>query len=479
MLLLLMALLGLYIPNLGRSGLLGPDEPRYASIGRAMAHTHDFVTPKLDGQPWFEKPPLTYWLTALGHSIGLTDEWAARLPQALLSVAFLLFFFAVVWREFSWTTALSATLILATSAGWLAYSFAALTDLPMAVALNTAVLLTLEQKRDWRSWLIGICLGMAILAKGFVPVVLYAPVLLFGRWGRPGANHNRATVTLVVFAVGAPWFVLNLMRNGSAFWNDFFWKQHVERFFSPTIEHVQPFWFYFPVLLGGLFPWTPLAGLLFRSQTYRDLRIVSLAMWVLYGFVFFSLSRNKLPGYLLPLMPALAIVLAQGLEAHSVDRLGRRRHWLMGGWLAACAGLLILLPAAADLLPDALLSGLSRTSFKFASSGLIFLAAGLLALWLTRNGLFSAAVVCVALAAAGGVLYLKYSTLPALDRLVSVRAFWKGTGGTGICIDNVKRSWEYGLNYYAGHALPTCTGADPLPSRIVVRDGRLSLGASE
>ena len=109
-------LLLLYLLHLGGVGFLGPDEPRYASVGREMARSGDWITPRLDGQPWFEKPPLTYWLTAAGHLAGLPDEWAARLPEALISTAFLVFFYFTLAREFTPRMALAATAILATSA---------------------------------------------------------------------------------------------------------------------------------------------------------------------------------------------------------------------------------------------------------------------------------------------------------------------------------------------------------------------------
>ena len=98
---LLVPLILLYLLYLGRVGFIGPDEPRYASIGRAMAVSGDWVTPRLDGQPWFEKPPLLYWLTGIGKILPLPDEWAARLPVALVSLAFLIFFYRTLLREFS------------------------------------------------------------------------------------------------------------------------------------------------------------------------------------------------------------------------------------------------------------------------------------------------------------------------------------------------------------------------------------------
>src|SRR5712691_5114863 len=137
----------LYLTSLGGAGFLGPDEPRYASIGREMAQSGDWITPRLDGAAWFEKPPLLYWMTALGHLVHLPDEWAARLPVALVSLAFLLFFFRTLQRALSLGLAMAATAILATSAGWSAFSFVAVPDVPMSAALGAAMLIALFDTR--------------------------------------------------------------------------------------------------------------------------------------------------------------------------------------------------------------------------------------------------------------------------------------------------------------------------------------------
>jgi 4-amino-4-deoxy-L-arabinose transferase-like glycosyltransferase len=454
-------LLLLYLLHLGGVGFLGPDEPRYASIGREMARSGDWITPRLDGQPWFEKPPLTYWLTASGHLVGLPDEWAARLPEGLISVAFLMFFYFILAREFSPPMALASTAILATSAAWMAYSFAALTDLPMSAALGAAMLILLFDPR--RAALAGVLLGLSILGKGFVPVVLIAPLFLIARGKRPG----KLIVALGSAAIiAAPWFILCWMRNGNAFWDDFFWKQHVARFLTPNLEHVQPFWYYMPVLLAGLFPWTPLAALLAQRRLYSDRRVLLLAAWVLYGLIFFSIARNKLPGYLLPLFPALAIVLAAAVE----------RVRLKAWWLAACALLLVGLPTIAGILPDALLAGLSRSQIAFAPAGLIFLAVAAVVWWLAWRQKTEAVLLSVALAAGIGAVYLKYSTFPALDRTVSVRSFWQTHQNevSGGCVEGVSRTWQYGLNYYAGHQVPECA-AGTQRARITTRNRQLAV----
>jgi 4-amino-4-deoxy-L-arabinose transferase-like glycosyltransferase len=451
-------LLLLYLLHLGRVGFLGPDEPRYASIGREMARSGDWITPRLNGQPWFEKPPLTYWLTAAGNLAGLPDEWAARLPEALISAAFLIFFYVTLAREFTPRVALAATAILATSAAWLAYSFAALTDLPMSAALGAAMLIMLFDPR--RAVLAGALLGFSILGKGFVPGVLIAPLFLIAR--------GKRIVTLASAAIiAAPWFILCWLRNGNAFWDDFFWKQHVARFLTPSLEHVQPFWYYVPVLLAGLFPWIPLAGLLAQRRVYSDRRVILLAAWVLYGLIFFSVARNKLPGDLLPLFPAMAILLAVALETAPF------KAW----WLASCALLLVGLPTIAGILPDSLLAGLSGSHVAFAPGGLIFVGAAGLIWWLAWKQKTEAALLSVALAAGIGALYLKYSTFPELDRSVSVRSFWRARQSevSAGCVDGVSRARQYGLNYYAGHEVVECAVADSQRPHITTRDRQLAM----
>jgi 4-amino-4-deoxy-L-arabinose transferase-like glycosyltransferase len=470
---LLVPVLVVYLSSLGRVGFLGPDEPRYASIGREMAHSGDWVTPRLDGSPWFEKPPLLYWMTGAAHKLHLPfesmDEWAARLPLALISLAFLWFFYRTLAREFSPRVALAATGILATSAGWAAYSFASVTDLPMSAALGVVTLIGLfgpsaipsraRQTVVLGIWA-GVFLGLAVLAKGFVPLVLIAPVLLVAR-------RMRIAMIATCAVIAAPWYILCEVRNGPVFWNEFFWKHHVERFLHPTLDHPQPFWYYLPVLLAGLFPWTPLAGLLLRPKTYKDDRVRFLVLWLLCGLAFFSAAQNKLPGYVLPLLPVLAIVLAVALDKTPAA----------GYWIGACALLLIATPAIAALLPDALLSGVTSAHFSFArlARGWPFILAAGGIFWLAWLGKREQAVLAAALATLVALAYFKIAVLPVLDQRYSVRGFWRENSAqidNTACVKDVRRDWVYGLNYYAGRALPECSGTAP---KIVVQNGQLTV----
>ncbi len=439
----------MYLFNLGAVGFLAPDEPRYASIGREMAASHDFITPRLDQKPWFEKPPLLYWMVALGRVTHLPDEWSARLLVVFTSLIFLAFFYSVLAQEFSERVAFTATAILSTSAGWIAYSSVAVNDLPMTAAFSAAMLIALFQTRRESGYAAGALLGLAILAKAFVPLVLFVPVFLIAR-------RTRWTMILGCMVVAAPWHLLAWARNGGAFWQDYLWKQQVLRFFSPSLAHVQPFWYYLPVLLAGLFPWTPLAGLLIRRKTFEDVRVRFLVAWLLFALVFFSAARNKLPGYVLPLLPPLAIVFALG-----IDHAGQAKKF----WIASAALPLILLPAIIPALPDALLSGIRNTPVHWTAiaAGLPFAIFALAAWFLARRESTSLAVAVIFAGATAGLIYVKVKAFPILDDRVSVRVFFRQHASemAGACIeDGVRREWRYGLNYYAGREIPDCTSAD-------------------
>ena len=300
----------LYFYGLSTAGLLGPDEPRYASIGREMARSGDWVTPRLWGEAWFEKPPLLYWMTGAAFRLGVGEDLAPRLPVALLSVVFLIFFQRILRREFGGEASWTAILILGSSAAWLACSFIGVTDLPMSAAFSAAMLLSLDWlqsgSRRHLPWAAAL-LGVAVLAKGLVPLVLSVPLLWCGR--RRWRDLLRLSVWGTFLIVAAPWYLLCYLRNGSVFLWTFFWEQHFERFTSTSLAHGQPWWFYLPVLAASVMPWTPALPLLFRKALYGDTRRRFLLLWLVFGLIFFSLAKNKLPGYLLPLMPPAAALM--------------------------------------------------------------------------------------------------------------------------------------------------------------------------
>jgi 4-amino-4-deoxy-L-arabinose transferase-like glycosyltransferase len=446
------ALFFLYLFGLTRAGLLGPDEPRYAAIGRAMADSGDWITPRLWGNPWFEKPALLYWMTAAGFKAGLGPDLAPRLPVALLSVGFLVYFFVALRREFGAATAFYATTILATSVGWLAYSHVAITDLPMSAAFAAAMLVILNGPLRGAvslapALIAGALLGVAVLAKGLVPLALFLPAVWFLRDRR----RDLLWLLTAMAVVAVPWYAFVTLRNGAPFLEDFFWKHHFERFATAALQHEQPFWFYVPVLAAGLFPWSPLLLLLFQRRIYKNRPAVFLLAWFSWGFIFFSISRNKLPGYLLPLLPAVAALAGIALAE------ARAGAVKISCALAASAALLWFVPAIPPFLPQALLSGASHASIRVPLGWIVpALLATLLAALLEAVGRRSWAMAMIAMLMTISVGAFVWRVYPELDRVISSRDMWVASAKSMTCVPDPNRSRRYGLYYYAGGTLPDC-----------------------
>ncbi len=458
----------LYFSGLSAAGMLGPDEPRYASIGREMARSGDWITPRLWGQPWFEKPALLYWMTGTAFRLGFGEDLAPRVPVALVSVAFLVFFQCILSREFGARAAWIATLILGTSAAWVGCSFIGTTDLPMAAAFSAAMLLSLNwiaTGRRGRLPIAAALLGVAVLAKGLVPLVLALPLAWYGR--RRWRDLLRPSVAGVFLIVALPWYLLCYLRNGTAFLRAFFWEQHFERFVSGSLAHPQPVWFYIPVLAAALMPWTPALVLLARRALYRDIRCLFLIIWALFVIFFFSFSRNKLPGYLLPLTPAAAALVGIAFAE------SKRATDHPAGVLPAVALCLISIPAALPLLPQALAAGISRAGLPaFNWTWLLPVALALGIYWLESRGRQTAALSAMAVTVTAGLTLMKLAALPAIDRTYSARPLWREIAAQRehVCIESMHRSWHYGLNYYSVTPLPDCRQS-PLPWRVVQANG--------
>lgn len=464
----------LYLNGLTAMGLVGPDEPRYAAIGQAMAQSGDWVTPTLWGHPWFEKPPLLYWLTATGNLAALGPDLAPRLPVALLSLAFLALFWSRLRAEWNSLVATRATLFCATSAGWLAYSRVGVTDIPMSVFFSAAVLSSLawvaEGKRN-RLWIPAACLGIAALGKALVPLALFLPVLavgtLHGGWRRLAAWLRPAP--LAAFTLTAlPWYALCTARNGGEFLRVLFVEQQFNRLHSAALQHVQPWWFYLPVLLLLLFPWFPLLGTLPSGLRHfrKDARVQALAGVVVFGMLLFSAALNKLPGYVLPLVPALCVLMALATAITKESGTGDTEKTGLSFYLVAVSALIGLFPAMTDVVPVALGHGFHAASIPWGSAALavVLAAAAGVAVFraLAHRGLFA-----IALLAAIGYLWFEAAALPSLDRSASARPLWLSShpacGPRGA-----SRNLLYGLYYYSGKQVADC-GVLDLDAKPVVR----------
>jgi 4-amino-4-deoxy-L-arabinose transferase-like glycosyltransferase len=301
----------------------------------------------------------------------------------------------------------------------------------------------------------GALLGLAALAKGLVPVALAIPAMWIGRrrW------RDLWRPALAFAAVALPWNLVCYWMNGRAFVVELYWRHHVERLISDSIQHVQSWWFFIPVLLAGMFPWTPMIGLLVGRKLLADMRLRLFAAWAAFGFLFFSIATNKLPGYILPLMPAIFALIGVRLAAAET----RTR------WLPAVGILLGLIPVVGAMLPKALAEGISTVRpadlpWRFAALGI---ALSIALAWALAKGWKQSVMSTLAALSVAGVVYLKATTLPALEREASARPVWRAIekDKDQVCLEEVDRQTAYGLHYYSLAGLPDCIES-PRPIRI-------------
>ena len=468
-----------YFANLSAVGFIGPDEPRYAWIARDMTQTGDWVTPRLYGKPWFEKPPLYYWGAAISFKLFGVNEAAARLPSALTALLGTLAIAWLGWRVYGAETARWLLLLLPTTAGMVGFSHAAATDMPFAGMLTIALVFaacligaipypasnSFVSSRLFIAFCFGLFLGLAILAKGPAGIVLAGGAVLFWsaftkRW-RDGFRclHPVAIAGFCVTAL--PWYVLCAERN-PAFFRVFIIEHNFKRYLTPEFQHVQPFWFYVPVLLVCFVPWVfwlvwttwdGLRNLLFSLP--KSPLVILLASWSSFCFVFFSISKSKLPGYILPAVPPLGIVLA-----YRFVRAPRNPKWV-GVFLAVFGCALV---AATEVIRQVhAQESLGNVQKIMLLTGVaVLLALVAFSNWLLAAGYFTwkyAAVresfryFAIVLILVGLVVWPKFMS-PYEHGAISPQIVAEGIQKRGIPVSrvfvwrNASRTWRYGASFY-------------------------------
>lgn len=346
---LLLVFLAVWFYALGARTLVPADEGRYAEVAREMAATGDWITPRLNGIKYFEKPPLQTWATALTFRAFGLGEWQARLWTGLSGLFGVALTAYAGGRLFGRRVGWHAGLVLASSFMWAGLGHFNALDMGLAAMMTLALCgLLLAQRhgagpRERRNWMLAAWAGMAlaVLSKGLIGIVLPVAalalhVLITRDWGIWKRLHAGAGL-LLFFAITAPWFILVSLKNPE-FPQFFFIHEHIARFTS-NIHRREGAWHYFiPILLVGAIPWVGMlpqsawrardsAGPGFRAKTM-------LLVWAGFIFFFFSISGSKLTSYILPVFPALALLIACQLERVSPNA------------LAFSAGLIALIGAA-------------------------------------------------------------------------------------------------------------------------------------
>ena len=326
-LLILTAVLGVpFFQFLGRLPLIDPDEGRYAEIPREMLERGDLITPTLNYVKYFEKPPLLYWINAASIRLFGPSEFAARLPSALCGLLTVLATYLITRKLYDRRTALFSAIILGTSAGFVMQSRIILTDMLLTFCLTAALgaFIVAAQREGRRGgalpwYLFYLFCALAVLAKGLIGIVFPGGIciiylLVTGKWRVTLPRMRIVTGLLLFLGVTVPWFVAVSLQNPE-FARFFFIHEHFERFTSTVHGRSQPIWFFLPVLLGTMLPWSFLIpGALVRAWSNRRHENgppgLYLLIWIAVIFLFFSKSGSKLVPYILPIFPPLAILIA-------------------------------------------------------------------------------------------------------------------------------------------------------------------------
>ncbi len=482
----------LFFYGLGQFGLIGADEPRYAQVARQMLDRHDWITPTLGGRAWLEKPPLYYWQARLAYSVLGVSDVAARVPAALdatlLVIAIYLFF-----RKFRRGVEVDAALITASSAGVIGYARAASMDMALTAAFAVAML-------AWWAWresgeriylaLFYVCMALGMLAKGPVAPFLAAGVIVVFALAVRDLRVVTKTLWLpgILLSCGLalPWYIAVQIRNPQ-FFREFILEHNLARFSSNLYHHPEPFWYYAPVTLLSLMPWTVFVIAAFvepirawwaeRKSVFTDpdfdLRFNLFACcWLIVPIAFFSISQSKLPGYILPVVPAGGILLANYLRRHLADE----NEEPVSKWMALLHALL----AAAPIVPALLVAYLVEEHRlpagrpMLATLAVAFILAAAIAVTLASclhlRMLRFVTLIPVVLSVAA---VLKTGTAP-LDQTFSARPLAVElasveTHTLPVAVCGVRRELEYGLAFYRNQTIARYeTGEVPSGEHLLV-----------
>ncbi|WP_035382931.1 glycosyltransferase family 39 protein [Ferriphaselus sp. R-1] len=410
-LLILVAAL-IWFSNLEYRLLAKPDEGRYAEIPREMVASGDWVTPRLNDLKYFEKPPLQYWATAVAYEVFGEHQWTSRLWAALTGFLGLWLTWFTGARLFGRTAASYATVLLGSSLLYVGMAHINTLDMGVTFFVTLGLFAMMLAQRDplnvpqRRGWMLlaWAAMALAVLSKGLMGIILPGTALLIyigiqREWVLFKRLHLVSGV-LLFFAICAPWFYL-VMKANPEFFQRFFIYEHYTRFTTKDLGRYQPWYYFVPILLLGLMPWTLLMfDTLLRvwRNGARAVREFSperfLLVWIVFVYVFFSASGSKLPSYLLPMFPPLALLMGQRLALIEPQRLFRLLLPML-----ALAGLAVsfapMMPKLADY-PEQMVLYTAYARW-LEGAALIWLATLLLgSLWL-RGGRKFGAVLAIAL----------------------------------------------------------------------------------
>jgi 4-amino-4-deoxy-L-arabinose transferase-like glycosyltransferase len=337
-LLLICFVFGLFFFRLGGVGLFEPDEGRYSELAREMIDSGDYVVPRLNGVLYFEKPPLVYWATALCFRLFGYNEFAARFPVAFFGALGVVVTFFLAARMYGRKCAFYSSLVLLTGIEYFFVGRILILDMPLAFFITLCFAsfyfyLYSGKNRGLSLMTLYASFALGLLTKGLIALVLPAGIffvflVLSGNFKRFLLDKRHIAGAFLFLLISVPWFWLIISREPS-FFNFFFIREHFVRFLTKTHGRSKPMYYFLLILLVGFIPWISYLPFALRKYfSFRNLKekkeqgFLFLVLWASGIFVFFSLSGSKLPAYIVPLYPALAIMVGRIMADASFNRSG-------------------------------------------------------------------------------------------------------------------------------------------------------------
>ncbi len=491
-LLLLLGFGALYFFRLGSYPLSNPDEGRYAEIPREMLATGDWITPRLTGVNYFEKPPLVYWATAVMEKTFGYNEWSVRAVPVLFALWGVLLTYAAGRPLHGREAGLLAAIVLGTSLLWFAIGHIPLLDMAVSVLMAQALFAFLLGVREPEGatrrrffYLLYASMALATLAKGLIGflvtgAVMFVWLLVFNQWRRLRPLYL-PTGAVLFLAIAAPWHVLAALHNET--WvHRYFVYEHFERFLTPAASRPGPIYYFVWVVAAGLIPWTGFLWPALRDALCRPgssnpaaevgsgramptglgdpalqrspqgLRAVwalrgenadawFLVTWAAFVFFFFSVSKSKLPPYILPIFPALAVLIGAWLAKAMAENAALR---LRGGLrvFTFLNGLLAVALLAAVLKPGLIIKDVDQAIAlrgPGVAMAVILLLGGVLAPWLAKVRSARAGIVGVGVTMFGFLLALQLAA-PGINK--------PGTKELAAVVNDRARAGDRVLHYH-------------------------------
>ena len=478
----------LFFYGLGSFGLIGADEPRYAQVAREMLDQHDWITPTLGGRPWLEKPPLYYWQAMLAYSVVGVSDVAARVPSgidATLLVIAVYFFF----RKFRRGVEADAALITASCAGIIGYARAASMDMGLAASFAVGMLAWWAWRESGKRMYLAafyLCMALGALAKGPVAPFLAALIIVIYAAATRELDFVVKTLwlpgILLFCALALPWYVAVEIRNPQ-FFHEFILQHNLARFSTNLYHHPEPFWYYIPVAALALVPWVVFVLAAFlesalvwwaeRKAEERDLHLhfrVFACCWFVVPVLFFSLSQSKLPGYILPAIPAGAVLLADYLRQRLEEQIPASK------WLVVLHGIVACAPIVPAVLVTSIVTGhrpAMGRPFFFALAVALVLCVAIILTLLSRAHLRMLRFITLIPVLLSVAAVLKLGTI-AIDQKMSTRPLAVElanleTHRLPLAVCGASREVEFGLVFYRDQVVSRYeTGNVPRAEHLLV-----------